>query len=376
MLDVLGAEQTYKILIVDDEPTNLIALASILESLYTVIATTKSTEVISILRNQKPDLILLDVMMPDLDGYDLLKQIKAIDTLKDIPTIFITSLEDSGDEEKGLKLGAVDYISKPINKAIVLARIKNHLELKHAQDLLRDKNRWLEVEIEHRVHENTILQEASLTTLVGLAETRDSDTGNHIIRTRYYCEVILKHISSQSRQLNKITNSEINLISKAAQLHDIGKIGIPDSILMKPGGLTSEEFEIMKNHCLIGSNAIDNSIHSSILTIDGNISEFHPESLAFLEMAKVISEYHHEKWDGTGYPKGLDKEHIPYAARVMAIADVFDALTSKRVYKESIPFSEAFEIINSKNNTHFDPQLIIAFNDAKEAVYEIYKTYS
>ncbi len=368
-------DQNFTVLIVDDEPINLLALTSILEDRYKVIATTRSHEVINLLIDQSPDILLLDVIMPDINGYTLIKMIKKIDEIKDIPIIFITSLEDIGSEERGLKLGAVDYISKPVNRTIVRARVSNHIELKHNRDLLEYKNRWLEVEIEKRVHENTILQEVTLATLVGLAETRDSDTGNHIVRTKYYCEAILNNLNDDFKKENNIDDKKISLISKAAQLHDIGKIGIPDSILLKPGRLTSDEFNIMKRHCEIGSLALEKSINSGIKKIDGSSILSHSSSLEFLEMARVISKSHHEKWDGTGYPEGLAGDDIPFAARVMALADVFDALTSKRVYKVPIDINKAITYINDQNLIHFDPVLIKSFNDCQDILIDIFNKF-
>lgn len=365
----------FTVLIVDDEPINLIALSNILQERYKVISVIHANQVIDIIAKTKPDIILLDVMMPEINGYDLIKKIKDIEEYNDIPIIFITSLESNVDEEKGLSLGAVDFISKPITKAIVLARVANHLELKHNRDILKDKNKWLEVEVKTRLKENLILQEVSLSTLVGLAETRDSDTGSHIIRTRSYCEVILRWLKPELKNENNITDDAVKLIGKASQLHDIGKIGIPDSILLKPSSLSQEEFEKMKEHSLIGANAISSSINLALNSIEGLKSDYHSSSLEFLEMAKIISEYHHEKWDGSGYPYGLNGNKIPFSARVMAIADVFDALTSKRVYKSPISPIEAIDYINSQSGIHFDPSLLEAFNNARNDILSIFKQY-
>lgn len=364
-----------KILCIDDEPINLQALHLILKDKYDVIVTTNGSEAISIIQKQRPDIILMDILMPNINGYEILEIIKNDVYMSGIPVIFITSLDSVLDEEEALKKGAVDFLTKPVNRAVVLARVKNHLELKKYRDILKDRNKFLEEEVEKKVHENLILQEASLSALVGLAETRDSDTGDHIIRTSFYCGEILKNLPQEILLANNINKKSIKTICKASQLHDIGKIGIPDHILLKPGALDQDEFETMKNHCIIGSNAIKNSIDLAYKRLEGDFGVYHASSLDFLETAMIIAEFHHEKWDGSGYPHGLKGQEIPFSARIMAIADVFDALTNKRVYKEAFSTKDAIEYMNTQDEIHFDPDLMECFNKSIKGFLDIFNKY-
>ena len=338
------------ILVVDDTPDNLTLMSSLLKDQYKVKAANNGEKALRIAQGENPpDLILLDIMMPEMDGYQVLEQLKRNALTRDIPVIFLTAKSEVEDERRGLELGAVDYITKPISPPIVLARVKTHLSLKAAADFLRDKAKFLEGEVAKRTQEIRAIQDVTILAMASLAETRDSDTGNHIRRTQYYVKALAMHLKTHPRFSSFLTDANIELLFKSAPLHDIGKVGIADRILLKPEHFSQQEFEIMKSHTTIGFNAILHAEQS--LGID----------VQFLSMAKVIALSHQEKWDGSGYPQGLAGDDIPIPARLMAVADVFDALVSRRVYKDSITHEKAVQIIAEGKGTHFDPDIVDAF---------------
>ena len=299
-----------------------------------------------------PDLILLDIMMPGMDGYEVIKQLKKNPETSEIPVIFITALDSCEDEAKGLELGARDYISKPIRAPILLARVKGQLEIKAARDILRGQNHWLETEIQRRIGQYQKVQDISMRALACLAEARDNETGNHILRTQNYLQVLARELAGKDKYADILLAPVIDIYTKAAPLHDIGKVGIPDHVLYKPGKHTPQEWEIMKTHAQIGADAIRRAV--------GN--EGDKEAIDFLYVAMDIAGCHHEKWDGSGYPKGLASDSIPLSARLMALADVFDALVSDRVYKPAYAMDVTVQIINDGSGTHFDPHIVDAFN--------------
>ena len=340
----------HTILIVDDAPENLLLLSELLLPHYRVRAANSGRRALQIAAGvPRPDLVLLDVMMPDMDGYAVLARLRADPGTADIPVIFVTALDDSADEERGLALGAVDYISKPIRPAIVLARVKAHLDLKLARDWLQDRNAVLEAEVARRLKENLLIQDTSIRALAHLAEIRDPETGNHLRRTQGYVLALATQLRDHPRFAESLTESNIQTLVKSAPLHDIGKVGIPDHILLKPGKLTPEEWEIMKTHSRLGRDAIEQAERDA------------EQPIEFLRMAKDIAHYHHEKWDGSGYPEGLAGEAIPIPARLMALADVFDALIARRAYKAPMPFERAVAIIHEGRGAHFDPAVVDAF---------------
>jgi putative two-component system response regulator len=340
------------ILVVDDIPENITVLGELLKPVYTVRVSTNGRRALeSAIVHPLPDLILLDVMMPEMDGYEVLSRLRDIPETRDIPVIFITALDGVEDESLGFDLGAADYITKPLRPAIVMARIKAQLELKQARDRLRDQNAWLETEVARRMLQNQRIQDASMRALASLAETRDNETGNHILRTQGYVNVLAKELAKKPHHAAALTPAIIDSYTKAAPLHDIGKVGIPDEILNKPGKFEPEEWAIMQTHARIGSDAIWRAIQN----------EEDQSELDFLHIAMEISHYHHEKWDGSGYPEGLKGKSIPLSARLMALADVFDALISKRVYKSAFPVDNAVEIIIEGKGKHFDPEIVEAF---------------
>ncbi len=311
-----------RILLVDDEPTNLRVLMQVLQKDYTLFFAKNGEEALELARSESPDLVLLDVMMPGMSGFEVCQQLKESDVTKKIPVIFVTALKDEGDETKGFGVGAVDYISKPISPAIVKARVKTHLSLIQSEEL---KNTHLEV----------------IQRLGRASEYKDNETGLHIIRMSHYSRILALSYGYSEEDADELFH--------AAPMHDIGKIGIPDSIIMKPGKLTDEEFDIMRSHTLIGAEILG-ECNSSLL-----------------KLAKVVAMFHHEKWDGTGYPDRLKGEEIPLGARIVALADVFDALTSKRPYKEAWTVEKTMNLIREQSGKHFDPAIVSSLEKELDA---------
>jgi putative two-component system response regulator len=362
---VLPAMRKATVLIVDDEPTNLSVLNQVLASEFRVRAANSGDRALSVaLSDPVPDLILLDVMMPGLDGHSVIQRLRENQRTRDIPVIFVTALGAEEDEEKGLAMGAVDYITKPIIPAVLLARVRNHLLLKQARDLISDKNAFLESEIARRMEENQIVQNVSIRALAHLAEIRDPETGNHILRTQAYVKTLANRLASNPRFNAVISKHYIELVTKSAPLHDIGKVGIPDHVLLKPGKLTPDEWTIMKTHAELGAQSIERA--------EADVEQ----PVEFLRLAKEIAHAHHEHWDGKGYPLGLKGEEIPLSARLMALADVFDALISKRVYKEATPLAETRRIIVEGKGSHFDPDVVDAFEQCYEEFVDIARRFA
>jgi putative two-component system response regulator len=353
------------ILIVDDVPDNLAVLGELLrQSGYQVkVANSGRAALRFAAQLPRPDLILLDVMMPEMDGYQVLLALRDNPVTRDIPVMFLTALDASHDEQRGLDMGAADYISKPIRPSVVLARVRTQLEAKQARDLLRGQNSFLEAEVARRMAENELIQAISIRALARLAEIRDPETGNHILRTQAYVELLARRLQSHPRFAATLSDDYIKLLARSAPLHDIGKVGIPDAILQKPGKLDAEEWEIMKTHARLGAEAIEQADLDS------------EKQLAFLTLAREIARWHHERWDGAGYPDGLQGEAIPVSARLMALADVFDALISPRVYKAPIPLAQACEIMRAGRGSHFDPDACDAFLDVFEQMGEIARSH-
>ena len=338
------------ILVVDDNPENLSVMGELLRPQFRVLAANSGRHALNVIESgARPDLIVLDILMPELDGYQVLERLREATASRHIPVIFVTALADEANEERGLGLGAVDYVTKPIKPAVLLARVHTHVELKQARDRLENQNAWLESEIARRMSDNQLAQDVSIHALARLAEVRDPETGNHLRRTQEYVQSLASSLSRNPRFSDELDPRAVTLIAKSAPLHDIGKVGIPDSILLKPGKLTPAEWEIMKTHAQLGADAIAQAERDS------------ERPVAFLDLAKTIARHHHERWDGKGYPDGLAGAAIPLPARLMAIADVFDALISRRVYKEPMAFSEARDIIAGGRNTQFDPDVVDAF---------------
>ncbi|HMV00662.1 MAG TPA: two-component system response regulator [Rhodocyclaceae bacterium] len=352
------------ILIVDDTPENLTVLGELLQPNYRVRAANSGRRALQIAAaDPAPDLILLDVMMPEMDGYEVMARLRNDPRTREIPVVFVTAMDSTEAEERGLDCGAVDYITKPLRPAIVLARVRTQLELKQARDLLRDQNSYLEAEVSRRMSENQLIQEVSIHALARLAETRDPETGNHLRRTQEYVRTLAINLRAGGHHTEALSDRAIATLARSAPLHDIGKVGIPDHILLKPGKLTSDEWEIMKTHAALGSEAIAQAERDA------------DEPVEFLAVAKEIAHFHHEKWDGSGYPVGLRGDGIPLSARLMALADVFDALISRRVYKPPMSFDEARSIIVRGSGSHFDPAIVTAFGNAFDQFCGIAERY-
>lgn len=339
------------ILVIDDTPDNLFLVTNLLKDLYTVKVANSGEKALQFLNETliAPDLILLDIMMPVLNGYDVLKKIKENPKLQNIPVVFLTAKSSVEDEKLGFDLGANDYITKPISPPILLARVKTQLENKAISDFLRDKNEFLEKEIEKRTKDVVAIQNVTIFAMASLAETRDNETGNHIKRTSTYVKMLAKKLQNHPKFKAYLTDEMIDTLYKSAPLHDIGKIGIPDYILLKPGKLTLEEFEIMKTHTTLGKEAIEHAEKELGYEVD------------FLKTAKEIAYSHQEKYDGSGYPLGLKGDEIPISARLMSIADVYDALRSKRIYKNSLNLEMTLKIMKEGRGSHFDPDMLDAF---------------
>jgi len=339
------------ILVVDDAPDSIEPIVSCLHQaeFRTRIATRGERALQLAASAPVPDLILLDVTMPDMDGYEVCRQLMNNPVTAGIPVIFLTIRNEELDEQLGFDAGAIDYITKPISPPLVLTRIRNHLNLKAASDFLRDRNSYLEQEVRRRTRELSLIQDATIVAMASLAETRNNETGKHIRRTQMYLRALARHLQSHPRFAAELTDENIDLMYKSAPLHDIGKLAIPDRILLKPGELTPAEFEIMKTHTTLGREAI-----SRAEALFGGIS-------SFLRFAKEIAYSHQEKWDGTGYPLGLSGERIPLAARLMAVADMYDSLITRRIYKTAHSHAQAVDILRAGRGTDFDPDIIDAF---------------
>ncbi len=335
-------EQT--ILVVDDVPINVDVLDGVLNQDYEIKAAINGERALEIAHSKAPpDLILLDVMMPGIDGYEVCRRLKADIATRKIPVIFITAMGEIEDETKGFEVGAVDYITKPISPPIVKERVKTHLAL-------YDQNRELEQKVKERTSELNSTRLEIIQRLGVASEYKDEETGLHIVRMSNYTQLIARAAG--------MGEDETELLLNAAPMHDVGKIGIPDSILLKPGKLNADEWEIMKTHTTIGAEILGK------------------DTSELLSTARLITITHHEKWNGAGYPKGLSAEEIHKYGRIVAIADVFDALTSKRPYKEALPFEKAVDEIKRSSGTHFDPSYADAFLNSIPQITNIYDQYS
>ncbi|MBW2184915.1 MAG: two-component system response regulator [Deltaproteobacteria bacterium] len=356
----MSRTQKQYVLIVDDTPANIAMLGEILSADYNVLVATDGKTALEIAsRAPYPDLILLDIMMPEMDGYEVCQRLKQSVITRKIPVIFVTAMTDNDNETKGFEAGAVDYIIKPIRPAIVRARVKNHLAL-------YDQNQILEQKVEERTREITMTQDTTIHSMAVLAEIRDNETGSHIMRTQHFVRLLAEHLMGLEKFRDVLDPATVELIFKSTPLHDIGKVGVPDAILHKLGKLTTEEFEIMKNHPKLGRDAL--CAADQKFGVDSSTS--------FLRIAKEVAYSHHEKWDGSGYPDGLVGEDIPLAGRLMALADVYDALTTKRVYKPAFSHEKAMAIITPDRGSHFDPDIVDAFIILEKKFSDIAKEFS
>jgi len=344
------------IMIVDDIPQNLNLLETMLgDEGYLISAFLDGAMALKAAAKKPPDLILLDINMPGLNGYEVCEQLKANKELADIPVIFLSALNDVADKVRAFQAGGVDYVTKPFQFEEIHARVKTHLNFRKLQKSLARHNNNLQGLVDEQIKEIIVTKEAlfktQLATILAfskLAEVRHDETGQHIERTRTYCRILTEQLRGQCLMDTEIDNSFVDNIYFASALHDIGKVAISDAILLKPGKLTAEEFEIMKTHTVVGAKTLQTML------------EHYPEN-TFIIMAIEISLSHHEKWDGSGYPENLKGKSIPLSARIMALADVYDALTSERCYKTAFSHEKSRDIILEGRGKHFDPAVIDAF---------------
>lgn len=337
------------VLIVDDEVANLSLVSAILRDHYQLRIAKDGARAITQTQHEPPDLILLDILMLGISGYDVCRLLKADSLTRHIPVIFLTSQADTQDEQLGLALGAVDYITRPINPGILLSRVRAHLADAAYRRTERVNNAYLEYEVLKRTRQLSAMQDLTTLAMASLSETRDVDTGKHLRRTQNYVRALANQLRRKGLHQAFLSDEVVEFLYKCAPLHDIGKVGIPDRILLKPGRYEPEEFEIMKRHPTLGRDALQ-----SAYSMAG-------DSSGFFEIAMELVYGHHEKWDGSGYPQGLAGTDIPLAARIMALADVYDALISTRIYKPGMRHEDAAEIIVQGSGTHFDPDLVEAF---------------
>lgn len=355
------------ILIVDDNKSNIKIAQNILENKYRIGAALSGKKALEFLSKVKPDLILLDICMPEMSGFEVMEKLKAHEVWKDIPVIFLTANVEPQIEAKCFNLGAVDFIPKPFIPEVISNRINRILELQLYRRNLEEavKNQSEKIiqqakELAHKQQELMNIQQEVIISMANLIEGRDGSTGGHIKRTSQYVELLARGLRNKGICLDILNEEYIDNLRKAAPMHDIGKICISDSILKKPGKLTEAEFEIMKEHAEQGGSIIRFTM--------GKI-----EKKEFIDIAFDIATYHHEKWNGEGYPKGLKEQEIPLSARIMAVADVFDALVSKRCYKEAMPVGNAFDIIEESSGKHFDPEIVKIFFKEHDKIEEILK---
>jgi putative two-component system response regulator len=349
-------------MVVDDTPQNLRLLESLLtERGYQVFALPNGDMALRAAAKNPPDLILLDIDMPGLTGYEVCERLKADPRLAEIPIIFISALSETGDKVKAFEVGGVDYVTKPIKFDEVAARVATHLKLRALQARLEEHNRQLEDIVAAQVRQISESQMATIFALAKLAENRDTDTGEHLERVQEYCRVLAGALGESSRYSALVDDGFIANMYQASPLHDIGKVAIPDEVLLKPGRLTASEFEVMKTHAAIGAETL-----MAVL-------ERYPDN-TFLRMGIDIARYHHERWDGSGYPEGIAGDGIPLSARVMAVADVYDAFRSDRCYRSGLTHEATRAIILDCKGTQFDPVIAAKFEDLEATFHEIYET--
>ena len=356
----------FHILVVDDLPENLQLLGTnLVKAGYEVCFAEGGEQALEILYSEPIDLVLLDIMMPEMDGFEVCRKIRGNQWLDGVPVIFLTANNETDTVVTAFDVGAVDYVTKPFNGIELLSRVKTQLRLKSYQDRLHASQKELEQQherLEHKVTERTLdlvrTQDATIHCMASIAEHRDPETGHHILRTQNYVNILATNLRYRDGYTDQIDDEFVTQVTKSAPMHDIGKVGIADIILMKPGPLTSMEFQAIKQHPLIGMKAL----RAARKTLGDN---------NFLLMAEQIAWSHHEKWDGSGYPRGLAGADIPLAGRIMAIADVYDALRSVRVYKPAVTHDAACDILLNDQGHHFDPDILAVFGEHQDQFAEI-----
>jgi putative two-component system response regulator len=348
------------VLAVDDTPANLNLLSQLLGKAYRVQLAVSGAKALELAQRRAPDIVVLDVMMPELDGYEVCRRLKADPRTRDVPVIFLTALNSADDETRAFDAGGADFVAKPFTPATLLARVHAQLELKAWRDALRDRNAWLQRELDARMQEVDRLHDTTLFVMVALAEFRDEDTGNHIKRTQEYVRMLASWLVRHGLAPPELDAASIEALAKAAPLHDIGKVAIPDRVLLKPGPLSDEEWVVMKTHTTQGADLLQRAA-----------DRLGERAGPLLHYAMQIARHHHERWDGSGYPDGLAGEAIPLAARLMAVADVYDALISRRPYKEPVKHEQAMAWIEAGSGAHFDPLLVRALRDVQPQLITI-----
>ena len=343
------------IFLVDDNMVNLNAGKTALQHKYTVITIPSGEKLLFSLQRVKPDLILLDIDMPGMSGHEAIQSVKSNSDTADIPVIFLTGKNETADEVLGLSLGAVDYITKPFSQSILLKRVELHLLLQSQKNELREFNGNLLEMVNERTSDISALQSAIITWAAEVIEFRDEETGQHVERVQQYLNILLEAMKQTVRYADEVATWDIEAFLKSALLHDVGKIKIRDEILMKKTRLTDEELVNMKLHTLYGKNLLE-SLQNKV------------PNQTFLEYAKTLAHRHHERWDGSGYPDGLIGEEIPLQARMMALADVYDALISERPYKQAFPHEEAMRTIAAGRGTQFDPDMTDLFVSLSDSI--------
>ncbi len=360
-----GAEQQASILVVDDTPANLSLLSGLLSPRWRVRLAPSGAKALALVQRQAPDLIVLDVMMPELDGYAVCRRLKADPATRDIPVLFLSALSQPEDETRGFECGGADFIHKPFNPATVLSRVATQLEAKAWRDALHQRNAGLQQELASRLAEVEQLRDATLHVMISFAEFRDEDTGHHVRRTQEYVRTLALWLAAQPGGMPGLDDEQIGQMAKSAPLHDIGKVAIPDGILLKPGRLTPDEMTVMKTHAMQGWEMLRRAAERM----------GHQGSL-FLQYGMEIARHHHERWDGGGYPDGLAGAAIPLSARLMAVADVYDALISRRPYKAPMSHAQAREHIIAGSGGHFDPAVVQALLATQDALQHIARQWS
>ena len=369
MMSVRAVDKTAKIMIVDDEPLNVMTFRQHLkmEGYEKIVTTSDAREALHMLRSERPDVLLLDIRMPEISGLDILRVVGLDPVLQHIPVLILTAASDPATRKQALDLGASDFLQKPIDPNELLPRVRNAVVIKKHYDMASSETARLEQQVERRTRQLEATRQQLILCLARAAEHRDNDTGNHVIRVGRYTAIIARQMGYPENRLE--------MLEQAAQLHDVGKIGIPDSILFKPGKLAYDEYDLMKKHCALGRQIIEpiSEKEWNILKTHTRIGEsmLHVRSSSLLMLAARIAQTHHERWDGKGYPLGLLGEDIPLEGRIVAVADVFDALSSKRPYKEPFPRQKCFDILREGRGTQFDPSVIDAFFDCSDEIVEI-----
>lgn len=347
-------DDSARILIVDDNPHLRQAATRVMEMAgHRAVQAASGDEALRLARESAPDLILLDINMPEMTGYEVCERLKADGRLKEIPIIFVSALTETLDKVKAFTVGGVDYLTKPFHFEEMQARVATHLKLRQLQIELERHNRHLQDLVRAQVKEISDSQMATIFALAKLAESRDQETGRHLERVQVFCRLLAAQLGQQPRYAASITPAYLDNILHASPLHDIGKVGIPDAILLKPGKLTPEEGRLMRQHPTIGAQTLE------------AVREHYPRN-AFINMGIAIARSHHEHWDGSGYPDGLTGEDIPLSARIIAVADSYDSLRSVRVYKEAMPHDKSRESILKSSGARFDPTVVEAFRQLDE----------